>query len=145
MVAAIDLELDDLIHIGTQGLKRLGRRLAAVALGAPTLDLSRVSWADPTRLRVEFSGVRGGLRAPGKPTGFSLWDANGQEVALLYKVTLDGDAAILHLTDLHGPIPRGMHLYYGYGLNPHVNVTDAEDSAVPAFGPFPVPDQENIA
>jgi len=141
MVSAIDLELDDLIHIGTQGLKRLGRRLAAVALGAPTLDLNRVSWADPTCLRVEFSGVRGGLRAPGKPTGFSLWDADGQEIALLYKVMLEGDAAILHLTDLHGPIPQGMYLYYGYGLHPYVNVTDADDRAVPAFGPISVPDQ----
>ena len=31
VVAAIDLELDDGIHVGTQGLKRLGRRLARIA------------------------------------------------------------------------------------------------------------------
>jgi sialate O-acetylesterase len=32
MVAAIDLTLDDLIHVGAQDLKRLGRRLATLAI-----------------------------------------------------------------------------------------------------------------
>jgi hypothetical protein len=141
MVSAIDLELDDLIHIGTSGLKRLGRRLAAVATGAPTLDLKSVEWADPIHLRVTFSGVRGGLHAPGRPAGFALRDAAGNPIDLLYKITLEGDAAILHITDGHGPIPQGMHLYYGWGLNPYCNITDAEDMAVPAFGPIGVPNQ----
>src|SRR5262249_44268940 len=48
-VAAIDLELDDLGHVGTRGLKRVGRRLALVALrelygqeGATTPNLDTV-------------------------------------------------------------------------------------------------------
>ena len=31
VVSVIDLELDDLIHVGTQGLKRAGERLARIA------------------------------------------------------------------------------------------------------------------
>jgi sialate O-acetylesterase len=139
MVSAIDLELDDLIHIGTSGLKRLGQRLAAVATGAPTLDLKSVEWADPTHLRVTFAGVRGGLHASGRPTGFELRDASGSRIDLVYKITLEGDTAILHITDGHGPIPQGMRLWYGWGLNPYCNITDAQDMAVPTFGPVEVP------
>ncbi len=140
MVSAIDLELDDLIHIGTSGLKRLGRRLAAVATGASTLDLKSVEWADSTHLRVTFTGARGGLTAPGRPAGFELRDAAGNRIELLYKTTLEGDTAVLHVTDGHGPIPKGMRLWYGWGLNPYCNITDAHDMAVPAFGPIAIPD-----
>lgn len=47
VISVLDLELDDLIHVGTQGLKRAGTRLAKVALrnqfgrvgaGTPTFD-----------------------------------------------------------------------------------------------------------
>ena len=47
VVSVVDLELDDLIHVGTQGLKRAGRRLAWIAQhnlfglpagGTPTFD-----------------------------------------------------------------------------------------------------------
>ena len=50
VVSVIDLELDDGIHVGTQGLKRAGQRLARVALrelfgqsGATTPTLDRVT------------------------------------------------------------------------------------------------------
>ena len=142
MVSAIDLELDDLIHIGTDGLKRLGRRMAAVATGASTLDLQSVEWTSPIHLRVTFTGGRGGLRAEGRPTGFELRDAAGNKIELLYKTTLEGNSALLHITDGHGPIPQGMHLWYGWGLNPYCNITDAQDMAVPAFGPIEIPDQK---
>jgi len=53
---------------------------------------------------------RGGLHAPGRPAGFELRDASGSRIDLLYKTTLEGDTAIPHITDGHGPIPQGMHL-----------------------------------
>lgn len=141
MVSAIDLELDDLIHIGVDGLKRLGRRLAAVATGTPTLHLKSVEWADSIRLRVTFGGVRGGLFAPGRPAGFELRDSAGNRIDLLYKTTLTGDSALLHITDGHGPIPQGIQLWYGWGLNPYCNLTDTQDMSVPAFGPIAVPNR----
>ena len=138
MVSAIDLELDDLIHIGTDGLKRLGRRLAAVAAGFAAPALRGVTAeADGSRLRITFDNVRGGLRAAGRPAGFSLRKPDGQETVMVYKTTLDGDAVLLHLND--GGLSPDTRLWYGYGLNPYCNVTDAEDAAVPAFGPIPLP------
>ncbi len=138
MVSAIDLELDDLVHIGTQGLKRLGKRLADVADGdrAPELADARIE-GDRERIRIVFDHARGDLRAAGRPAGFSLRDAAGHEIPAIYKVTLDGDAAVLHLVaDALTPEAR---LWYGWGLDPYCNVTDAADMAIPAFGPLPLP------
>lgn len=138
-VSAIDLGLDDGIHVGTQDFKRLAKRLADVASGHPAPDLLDVTpGANGTRLRVTFDNVRGGLRALGRPSGFSLRSAAGTDLPLIYKITLDGDAAILHLGNGDSPLPADTQLWYGWGLNPYCNVTDAEDAAVPAFGPIKV-------
>lgn len=63
-VPAVDLELDDLIHIGVEGQKRLGRRLANVALnqlfdgqGGTQPDLESVTRGEGNTLRVRYRGV----------------------------------------------------------------------------------------
>jgi hypothetical protein len=134
MVSAIDCGLDDGIHIDTLGLKSLGKRLAAVAAGQPAPALAAVTF-EPTNgwLRVSFANVQGGLQAAGRPAGFSLRDAVGNELPLIYKVTLDGPDALLKLTD-PARLP-GASLWYGWDLAPYCNVTDATGAAVPAFGP----------
>ena len=139
LVSAIDLELDDPIHIGVQGLQRLGRRLAAVAAGHPAPELQGVVMEDGgARLRVTFAHVRGGLRAAGRPAGFTLRDARGHEFSRVYKVTVDDDAVLLHVNGADTPLPPGLRLWHGYGLYPYCNVTDAEDQALPAFGPVAI-------
>ncbi len=136
MVSAIDLGLDDGIHISTPDLKRLGRRLADAAGGvlAPALRTAALE-NNGLRVRVSFDHVRGGLVSSGQSTGFSLRDETGRELARIYKVTLDNDSAVLHLTET---LPRDTRLWYGWGLNPYCNITDREDAAVPAFGPIPL-------
>ncbi len=64
VVSVIDLELDDLIHVGTQGLKRAGQRLARLALreqfgqiGAMTPTLDRVTQGPHNTLVLKFKGV----------------------------------------------------------------------------------------
>ena len=64
VVSVIDLELDDAIHVGTQGLKRAGQRLARVALrelfgqlGATTPTLDRVTRGPGNTLVLKFKGV----------------------------------------------------------------------------------------
>jgi sialate O-acetylesterase len=64
VVATVDLELDDGIHVGTQGLKRVGQRLARVALrelygqvGATTPTFDRVNKGAGNTLVVRFKGV----------------------------------------------------------------------------------------
>ncbi len=134
LVSAVDCGLDDLIHIDTDGLKSLGRRLAAVALGQPAPLLHSVSYeADTHQIRVSFDSLQGETTSLGRPAGFSLRDKDGVEVPLIYKTILDGTAAVLKLNE--DPLPLGLHLWYGYGLYPYCNITDTSSAAVPAFGP----------
>jgi type 1 glutamine amidotransferase len=67
VVSVIDLELDDLIHVGTQGLKRAGQRLARIAqrelfgqLGASTPTFDRLTKGPHNTLIVKFKGVNMG-------------------------------------------------------------------------------------
>jgi sialate O-acetylesterase len=64
VVPAIDLELDDGIHVGTQGHKRIGQRLAKIALrelygqaGATIPTFDRVNKGPGNTLVVKFKGV----------------------------------------------------------------------------------------
>ncbi len=137
MVSAIDCGLDDGIHIDTPGLKSLGKRLAAVTAGRPAPDLAAAAF-EPANgwLRVSFANVQGCLQAQGRPAGFSLRDAEGNELPLIYKIALDGPDALLKITD-PARLP-GASLWYGWGLAPYCNVTDGTGAAVPAFGPIRV-------
>jgi type 1 glutamine amidotransferase len=71
VVSVIDLELDDGIHVGTQGLKRAGQRLARIAqrelfgqVGATTPTLDRVTAGPNNTLVVKFKGVNMGAAGP---------------------------------------------------------------------------------
>lgn len=149
-VPAVDLQLDDLIHIGSDGLRRLGVRLARVA----DLVAHRSREApgiEPVRVRrllakdhpicqvayeVTFANVVGGLRSQGEPSGFAVVDAKQRPVSAIYKTVLDGDRVILETTLAED---RGdLSVMYGQGENPYANIVDARDMAVPVFGPLPI-------
>ena len=84
MVSAVDLVLEDSIHLGFEGYQRLGPRLAEIALTkvyrrpghATPIDLESIEILQPENrrpmIRVRFSGVNGRLTSAGRPTGFSL-------------------------------------------------------------------------
>jgi type 1 glutamine amidotransferase len=79
--SVIDLELDDGIHVGTQGLKRTGQRLARIALreqfgqlGATTPTIDRVTRGPNNTLVLRFKGVnmRTSLQHGTTPTGITM-------------------------------------------------------------------------
>ncbi len=152
VVAAVDLGLDDLIHVGTPDLKRLGRRLANVALreqfgqmGASSPTLDRVSKGPGNTLVVKFKGVNRtpsgrevtGLKPARHIGGFSIRKADGKDVPLIFdaQVGPSRDAVVLKVI---GKVPEGASLWYGWGRDPYCNLVDALDMAVPAFGPIPL-------
>ncbi len=152
VVPAIDLPLDDLIHIGASGQARLGRRMAEVALthvygipghGTP-LDFKSCE-IQPSldvlhhHLKVTFSGVTGRLQAAGRPAGFSLRsDDPKHDGPAVYKVEFDpSDPAAVQVW-YSKAITAPVRLYYGAGLDPYVNLVDSRDMAVPAFGPITI-------
>lgn len=154
-VAAVDLDLDDNIHIGTAGLKRLGRRLAKVADCAlfdnnyvtpgprvKSVTLADANWYDRVvknaAVRVTFENINGRLLPDCHIVGFSLRDADNKEIAPFFDVMVDPEQPDSVLCLLGKPIPDNARLWYGYGLNPFCNLTDEEDMAVLAFGPMTI-------
>ncbi len=143
VVPAIDLALDDLIHISGVGQRRLGRRMAAAMnvllhgrkAGKPPLRLKGVR-VEANGLRgtgdviVEYENVVGELQSAGRPAGFTLTE--GGELDAIYKIVLDGRRAILQTTlplfDL-----EPCRLSYGRGANPYCNITDAADRSLPVM------------
>lgn len=140
VVSSIDLPLDDLIHIGTDGHKRLGKRLANLALGSPSLGprLDRIERTNEF-LRVIFTGGSGKLMSPkGRVAGFAIRDASGTDLRRIYKATVDPEqqnTVLLYYSD----IPEGAVLWYGYGMMPFCNLADTEDMAVLVMGPIEIP------
>ena len=146
-VPAVDLELDDLIHVSGAAYAPLALRMALVAdrlvLGQreakPAIQPVAVKqlerYAYGPALEVTFANVVGGLHADGLPLGFALVDLDQKPVDLIYKTVLDGERAILHLVN---DDRQDLRVMYGAGKNPQCNVTDARGMAVPVFGPLTI-------
>jgi sialate O-acetylesterase len=148
-VPAIDLELDDLIHISGKSQHVLGRRLAQAMrvliqgrkAGKPPIALKSVSTLkDPAGramdcVVVEFENVEGRLLAPGRATGFALGDPT--PFSCILRTDLAGSRAILHTTMQEADLAP-LQVYYGYGCDPYCNITDAAGRSLPVFGPVAV-------
>ncbi len=147
VVAAVDLPLDDLIHIGTDGLKRLGRRLALTAhrnlYGGAGIEsgpqLAKVS-AGPRgfSVRVEYSGVNGRLTPERKIDGFSLHAKDGKDLKLIYRASVDPSDGNTVVLKLRSKLGEETYLRYGAGLDPVCTLADESDMSAPVFGPIRV-------
>jgi sialate O-acetylesterase len=147
-IPAIDLALNDGIHIATPGVKRLGRRFANVALNevygqkAPIGPrLKSVTLADNT-IRVSFENVSRTLVTPdsaGRVHGFSIEPKFGKPKPFpIYRSEIAQDNPSHVLLHVDQPIGPGGKLYYGEGVFPICQLTDSNDMAVPAFGPVEI-------
>ena len=149
MAAAVDLSLDDAIHVDTQDLKRLGIRLANLACSdlfpgkqncgslkhGPRPVAATVTGKV---IRVTFSGVNGRLVTEGRLDGFSLQGADGAALEILYKARLDPadpSGVLLYIqSELESqPESQNVRLWYGRGKDPYCNLRDEADMAVPVF------------
>jgi len=149
VAASIDLGLHDAIHIDTAGLRRLGRRMARLALGlekgkkteadGPRFEKLSVRTIENDRAETDlfFRNVSGGWKADaaGRITGFSILDRKGKPHAKNI-VT----AAFPHPKKQNGIVVRtaalpqpGDRIAYGASLYPICNAVDEADMALPAF------------
>ncbi len=144
MVAAVDLQLDDGIHVGTQDLKRLARRLADLAchdLFPRIKDYGeRKRGPRPATavyqdgvVKVAFSCVNGRLQSDGRIAGFSIHESTGAPAPMIYRSRVDPAEASTVLLYVQGKLPKDATLWYGFGKDPYCNVRDADDLAVPVF------------
>lgn len=149
VVAALDLGLTDAIHIGTEGLRRLGRRIARVVhngLVAP--DAVRAELIAPAanglqRVRLHCSGVSGAW-TPGSPLpGFFFCDDAGVPIGRLHVVDaapaagMPGAIDLVTSTTFEREI-AALSLGYGHGLDPVCRAVDTDDLALPAFRALPI-------
>ncbi len=152
LTTGIDLELDDVAHYSTASNQVLGKRLAELALThiykttghaeqpmPHSIELKRDSLSGSPYLKLHFQGVNGKLATHGKAGSFEL--RIGGETPFGYvisRVELDPeDAAGLRL--FLSAIPRETgELICGQGINPHMNITDSKNMAIPAFGPIEI-------
>lgn len=152
VVAAIDLPMDDDIHLSATGHARLSARLAREA---DRLVYGNRREKEPPRLRsvsplkmaknvpqfsshvveVTFANAVGGLRAAGEPNGFAVVDRQGRDLRAIYKTTLHGSIARLHVRATNA---ADAMLCYGLGTTPICNITDDRGHALPVFGPQPL-------
>jgi len=141
VAAAVDCGLSDAIHLDALGGRRMGSRLAELALvmaygkkGPASLAPGKIAFADRKRacLRVQYRNVRGRLAPRSGVFGFWVEDRGGR-VAIV-NATAAGDSVELRLE--RSALP-GARLWYGRGCNPTVNLRD-QVFAAPVFGPVRV-------
>jgi len=144
VVPAIDLPLDDGIHIAGIGQNRLGWRLARAmhalvggnGAGPPPIEVRNVcveeSAAAPNAdVIAEFAHVEGALRSGSRPAGFAIVGQGGV-YDVVFDIRLDGCSVIVR-TGVPPVNLKGKTLWYGYGTNPYCNITDANDRSLPVF------------
>jgi len=144
---AVDLELDDGIHISGRGQQILGKRLARLACKSPGIVLEKIEVV-PTpvmlnaqmaaSLRLTYRNVAGKLESQGLPTGFALLNQHGHDTLGIFKTTLHGNQVLLHTAMPQMQLER-MTVSYGHGRLPYCNITDSEGMSLPVMQAVPVP------
>jgi hypothetical protein len=149
VVPAVDLDLDDGIHISGSGQNQLGKRLARVmnrivhknlkskaSIQIKNIELVKCPDTYPkspiAAIKINFSNVNGSLKAEGKPSGFTVMNNNGVPFPCIYKVTLHKNYVLLH-TNEQREMLETMHLSYGLGRHPYCNIVDSENMSLPTF------------
>ena len=151
-VYSLDLDIDDLVHLASEGHEILGARAAeamCVLIGeegvpSPEFDSVEVIQDDYVpffaNVRVNFKNIVGELVAEGVPSGFYILDSeSGSPLRVISRTCLEGDSVRVKVEfdlDKLGDYYIG----YGYGNNFYCNITDSAKRSIPGFGPFKIND-----
>jgi sialate O-acetylesterase len=143
-VPAIDLPLDDTIHLSGAGQYVLGVRMAQAMqvlregrkAGLPQIAVKKVTIETVRGLGVavvEFENVVGRLCSGSRPSGFAIVNQSGS--ANHFDIQLDGSCARIRSGMSPDDMAQAM-LHYGYGTDPYCNITDEAGRSLPVFGPL---------
>ncbi len=142
-VPAIDLPLDDCIHLSGESHTLLGARLAQAMqvlrgdrqAGLPPMDLEKIHIESERGMGVavlEFKNVAGKLCSGSRPTGFTI--VRQSNAAHVFDVQLDGRRARVRSCLAPALLGEAL-LYYGHGLDPVCNIVDEAGRSLPVLGP----------
>ena len=146
VVPAVDLSLDDAIHISGKDQNVLGIRLADAmknllgrSKSSLPLRIKSIKIQENPHLKhkgavfVTFEDAGAELTAEGRrPLGFSLRSPEGKEV--LYNTSLHKNGVCL-LAEVPSAVLLDSTLHYGLGPDPVCNVRDGHGRSLPVFGP----------
>jgi len=149
-VTAIDLPLDDVIHISYDGQKILGTRLAEIALTyvynkpnhGKQINLESIEVFDVPSpyIKLRYNGITGRLLSQGRPADFELRIASNDDPYIVpYRTDFDVNEPCSIIIRVQKPLTASAKLVYGGGLNPYANIIDEAGMAIPAFGPIELP------
>lgn len=149
LVASIDLEMDDFIHISGTSQNRLGMRSAKAMShlihknGIPQPHLKSVNLETPdgdwnATIILTYDNIEDVLSAPSRAYGFSLTHMDtGADQNFIYQIICVGNRVLLKTTESELDLSKSM-LHYGKDFMPYCNITDGDDRALPAFSDFPL-------
>lgn len=149
LVASIDLEMDDFIHISGRSQNQLGKRAAHAMLhllnniGKPQpllknvqLQTSDDGWN--ATLILTYENIEGSLTSHGRPHGFSLTHMGSDvEQNFIYHISCVESTVIIKTTESVIDLSKSL-IHYGKGFMPYCNITDGADRALPAFSNVPI-------
>lgn len=145
VISAIDLGLDDSIHVNSAGQIRLGKRMARLALRllgdssipagpqVTKVERAKIHW-DMGCLKVTCSGVTGKLQPGDHIPGFELRTADNKRHTTnsVMDARLHEDGTSIRMT-LNAVADENTLLGYGTGLRPYCNLVDDADMPLLAF------------
>lgn len=155
VVPAVDLSLDDPIHISGKDQNVLGVRLAdamknllaggksSLPFGVKSIKIQEnpdLNGKGAVFLTLENAGAE--LTSDGRrPLGFSVRSPEGKE--LLYNTRLHKNGVCL-LAAVPSAILMDSSLHYGFGADPVCNVRDGHGRSLPVFGPLRIGPRRNL-
>jgi len=145
-VSSINKTLDDLIHLSADSSDELGNQAAEIMQEIcgkeifmqeiSSIELSEDKKSRMAKVTVTFSNVVGGLKADGRPCGFTVSsEAYTLQNDLVFDVKLEENRAVIYLWCSKSEAEE-KYLCYGFGLNPYCNITDSKNRAILCFGPI---------
>lgn len=147
VVPAVDLSLDDVIHISGRDHRILGKRLAYAMnvlingkkagyepIAPGKISLKTIPPNNWVNVILEFKNVAKEFVVPEgiRPSGFSIGDP--EPGPFIYDIEVNKNTVILK-TNLSSSGIEGKLLYHGYGTDPYCNIRDTHGRLIPVFGP----------
>lgn len=138
MTTCLDCELDDGIHVGTDSFRLLAARMVNLAEGLAKGKVKRgprpvSAWVEGNSALVKFSEINGHLTHRGRLGGFTIHDAEGKLLEVIYRQRISPRSPDTVELLFGGKLPEGARVFYGYGKDPYANLEDSMRMSCPAF------------